>query len=468
MTRKLTIYTRIFSVVVLLISSALIVMAQNPVPFISQPLVPDAIAPSAPGGPGFTFTLAVSGTGFVPGSKVNWNGSPRTTAFVDHSRLIAFILSSDIARPSTASITVVSPAPGGGTSNAVFLPIHDPSSTLAFRRTDYFVGGNPQFAATADFNRDGKLGLSGCQLRLRLGFGPAWETEMGHFRARTITPPVAMLRYRSLGISTGTGNSMSPCPTGRVRWLCCWGAGTAHSNLRLATRSAVLAIHGITADFNGDGKLDLAIVTWVRVFPSCWVTGMVHSGRSVDYPVGSEPTQVAAGDFNRDGKLDLVISNCGSNTVSILLGNGDGTFRAHIDYSTGNNPGGVAVADLNGDGKLDLVVPNQGSGTVSVLLGNGDGTFRPHVDYPAPHSGKIEVADFNQDGKLDLVVAGGNSVDILLGNGDGTFQPASSFQAGTELWDAVPADFNGDGRLDIAIGNWDDGTVKVLLATAVH
>ena len=144
MTRKLTLHARVFSVVALLLSSTLIVMAQNPVPFLNQPLVPDAIAPA--GVPGFTFTLTVSGTGFVPASKVNWNGSPRTTAFVNVSRLIAFILSSDIARPSTASITVVSPEPGGGTSNAVFLLVHDPSSTLAFDRTDYSAGANPQYA----------------------------------------------------------------------------------------------------------------------------------------------------------------------------------------------------------------------------------------------------------------------------------------------------------------------------------
>jgi hypothetical protein len=103
------------------------------------------------------------------------------------------------------------------------------------------------------------------------------------------------------------------------------------------------------------------------------------------------------------------------------------------------------------------------SAGVAVLLGNGDGTFRPHVDYPA-NAGKVEVADFNQDGKLDLIGVGAQEVDILLGNGEGTFQPVVSFPTGNRPWSALPADFNGDGRLDIATGNFDDGTVSVLLA----
>ena len=124
------------------------------------------------------------------------------------------------------------------------------------------------------------------------------------------------------------------------------------------------------------------------------------------------------------------------------------------------------MADLNGDGKLDLAIGNQGSGTASILLGNGDGTFRTHVDYLAPDSGGAGVADFNQDGKLDLILAG-NVIDILLGNGDGTFQAPLFFTTGSRPWGSLTADFNGDGRLDIANGNWNDGTVSVLLAQPV-
>ena len=143
--------TRVFSVVALALSPILIVMAQNPVPFINQPLVPDAIAP---GVPGVTFTLTVNGTGFVPRIDRKLERQPANHGFCE--QLAAHCLHSVLRHrpPSTASITVVSPEPGGGTSNAVFLPINDPSSTLSFGRPVYYVGGSPQLIATADFNRD--------------------------------------------------------------------------------------------------------------------------------------------------------------------------------------------------------------------------------------------------------------------------------------------------------------------------
>ena len=90
-----------------------------------------------------------------------------------------------------------------------------------------------------------------------------------------------------------------------------------------------------------------------------------------------------------------------TNTVSVLLGNGDGTFQAHVEYPTGRWPESVVVGDFRGDGKLDLVVSNSGDNNLSVLLGNGDGTFQPAVNYSVG-PGSVAVGDFNRDGKLDL------------------------------------------------------------------
>ncbi len=108
-------------------------------------------------------------------------------------------------------------------------------------------------------------------------------------------------------------------------------------------------------------------------------------GSAVNYNVGSGPYSVAVGDFNGDGKPDLAIANSGSNTVSILLGNGNGTFKAAANYCVGSLPESVAVGDFNGDGKPDLAVANYASGNVSILLGNGNGTFKAAVNLHRGH-----------------------------------------------------------------------------------
>ena len=98
---------------------------------------------------------------------------------------------------------------------------------------------------------------------------------------------------------------------------------------------------------------------------------------------GHYPMSVAVGDFNGDGKADLAVANCDSNNVSVLLGNGNGTFQAAVNYAAGTYPSSVAVGDFNGDGKADLAVANCASNNVSVLLGNGNGTFQAAVNYGA-------------------------------------------------------------------------------------
>ena len=127
---------------------------------------------------------------------------------------------------------------------------------------------------------------------------------------------------------------------------------------------------------------------------------------AVNYPVGANPQAVVTGDFNGDGRLDLAVANSASNTVSILRGNANGTFQAAQNFATGAVPRSLAVGDFNKDGKLDLVTANDGAYDVSVLSGNGDGTFRAPTSIGIGlRQLSVAVGDFNSDGKLDLAVA---------------------------------------------------------------
>jgi hypothetical protein len=460
--RILSASTLFIAVLTLLLALASTAIAQNPVPFVNQPLVPDA---TAPGGTGFTLT--VNGTGFVATSVVNWNGSPRTTTFVRSSQLTATILDSDITTASTASVTVVSPAPGGGVSNTVFFPINTPSTSIAFSTTDYTTGSYPLFAATADFRGDGNLDLAVANdsgsVSVMLGNGNGtFQTQVEYAAGSVPQTPIVgdYNRDGKLDLAVpARGNSVVGILLGN-------GNGTFQP--AVSYPGGCFETYGITADFNGDGNLDVLTVNQCGTVSILLGNGDGTFQDPVNYAVGVNATGAATGDFNGDGKLDLAVSNWSADTVSILLGNGDGTFQSAVDYPAGDDPGGVNIADINGDGILDLLVPNQGSSSVSVLLGKGDGTFAAQVEYPvAAGAVRAEVGDFNQDGKLDLaVVTYKPSLDILLGNGDGTFQPALSFPTANDPWNVVVADFNQDGRLDAAVSGFGIDAIAVMLQTS--
>jgi hypothetical protein len=156
----------------------------------------------------------------------------------------------------------------------------------------------------------------------------------------------------------------------------------------------------------------------------------------LSYDVGHSPEAVAVGDFNGDGTPDLAVANYGGTTVSVLLGNGHGTFQAAHNFAAGFGAVSLAVVDFNGDGSPDLAVAAPLDEVVSVLLGNGEGTFQParHVATGIVAQ-SVAVGDFNGDGRPDLAVVSGNffsgTVSVLLGNGDGSFQPALNFAAGS-------------------------------------
>jgi len=205
------------------------------------------------------------------------------------------------------------------------------------------------------------------------------------------------------------------------------------------------------------------VVASVAVAVPAWAAA--NFAPAVNYAVGTTPAGVAVADFNGDGKADLASPNVNSATVSVLLGNGDGTFGAANSYAAGDTTERIAVGDFNGDGKIDLGVDNIVLDAINVLLGNGDGSFAAPVAYPAGDSPRtVIVADFNGDGKADLATASSanSKIAVLLGNGDGTFQ-APLLAAANGVPNAVAAgDFDGDGKIDLASSDGAGG-VDVLL-----
>ena len=439
--------------------------AQAPVPFINLPLVPDATAPG-----GAQFTLTVNGTGFVSNSVVNWNGGALATQFVSGSQLTAIVPAADIATASTAWVTVVNPAPGGGTSNVGFFTVTaNAGSSVGFGlASSPSFGQSPHSVAVGDFNGDGKLDLAVAMgdgtVSILLGDGT------GHFTL------ASSLAYGGGGLAVadfnGDGKPDPAVLNGKTVSILL-GDGTGHFTLASSPATGSDPYSVAVGDFNGDGKLDLAIANYGSNTVSILLGDGTGNFTLASSPVvDGGPVSVAVGDFNGDGKLDLATANVVSNTVSILLGDGTGNFTLASSPAVGNFPWSVVAGDFNEDGKLDLAIVNNdggpgGKGTVSILLGDGMGNF---TLCSTPTAGSFPYAlvegDFNGDGKLDLAVpnSGDNTVSILLGDGTGNFTLVSAPAVGAYPFDVAAGDFNGDGKLDLATADIYGYAVSILLS----
>jgi hypothetical protein len=433
------------------------------VPQISS-LAPVSVAPGAS-----AFTLTVNGANFVRGATVMWNGSARVTTLVSSTQLTAKILATDVATAGTANVQVMNGISGQPLSNVVYYPIVVPITQVGFAQTNTLsVNGDPFVMTTADMNHDGILDLVLCrELSAKV------SVLLGQGGGKFGTPNDYLIQGHCvslvLGDFNGDGN-LDVAASNAFQLNVLLGKGDGTLTQPVTYNSGGHDPQGlVTGDFNQDGKLDLAAANFdVNTISVLLGNGDGTFQAHVDYAVDASPMGLTTDDFNRDGILDLAVANKTSNEVEILLGVGDGTFGTPAPFPAGTNAACLAAADFNGDGKLDLAVSDLNPITypVSILLGNGDGTFQTRKGFPAGGTGTPQVADLNGDGILDIVMVNQTGPLVLLGKGDGSFQKAMAFS--TISANAVTiADFNGDGRLDLAVGGYASGQVPILVQTTL-
>jgi FG-GAP-like repeat/Abnormal spindle-like microcephaly-assoc'd, ASPM-SPD-2-Hydin len=431
--------------------------AQIPIPLINQPMVPASVAPGSG-----AFTLTVNGTGFTTNSVVYWNGSLRPTAVVSSSTVQAQIGTGDIAKPGFGWVTVGNLGAVEVQSNVIYFPIRTSAEGVGFLTRNIQNVVNPGPIAVGDFNNDGLLDFA-------VGGGTTGNVQVflgkgnGTFQL-PITTVSAGVYAMVAGDFNGDGKLDLAVANkyGRygTRLNVFLGQGNGKfTKLKGAVFSSQLG-RLLTADFNGDGKLDLYIDGQGTRRESEFGILFGHGDGTFDNPflVGPLPRGgyggPAFGDFNRDGNLDLAVAGTnyyGKSVVEVFL-SGSGLFDKPVTYLIPFGGESLAAADLNGDGKLDLITDG-----VSVLLGNGDGTFRKAGGIASGGTGSVNLGDFNGDGKLD-VMAG---LSLLLGSGDGKFQKPLTFAGMGSGSPASMSAFDANGNLDVLAIDALNGAVSI-------
>jgi hypothetical protein len=332
-------------------------------------------------------------------------------------------------------------------------------------------GYNPVAYApiVADFNGDGNndlalftgsYGSSGVAILFGNG--------SGGFSSSTTYPEVPQMDAIAVGDFNGDGKlDVAVGDTYNNLIAVAIGDGKGHFSAPTEEYDVSYPVAMASAVFGHNGKADLAVLSWpdwkVQIFRGNG-SGLFENGQHI--PITAIfPSWIYVGDFNGDGSPDIAVTSQGDyqdeGAVSILIGNGDGTFQAAVPYGTGYYLRSAVFGDFNGDGILDFALPRYDNQDFIVFLGNGDGTFTEGKTYPLPAADLTAAAgDFNGDENLDLAFSeSNNETQLWLGNGDGTFTPGQSFAGGDVL---AAGDFNGDGNIDLLAPN-AEGLVQILL-----
>ncbi len=422
------------------------------------------------GKPDFVFANSSASTinvflgGQVSGLTVSSVHPGRFTAGAAGSYQVTIANPGYVSTSQTVTVTDVLPA--GLTATAISGSGWSCTlSPLTCTRSDALSTGNSYAPITVSVNVS--AGVSPSTINNQVSVTYAGVTNNAVDPTAIVLPTTTSLSESTSQAALGTTVTFTATVTGGISGSVIFVDGgnvlgsavLSGTKATLSTRLLPAGVHSLKATYSGDsthapsgsGALSLT------------VSAGLASGLSTAtaYATGAGPQAVVTGDFNGDGKTDLVTANSTANTISVLLGNGDGTFRAKVDYSVGMQPVSLAVGDFNGDGKTDIAVANQNAKTLSILLGNGDGTFQAATgistgtDVPM----SVSVVDWNLDGKADLLVVssytatGSGNVFVFYGNGDGTFTRSATNLAGNANV-AIVGDFNGDGKPDLVVATY--------------
>jgi RHS repeat-associated protein len=372
-------------------------------------------------------------------------------------------------------------------NQSVSVLFNNGDGTLA-SNIDYALPSNPSSVAVGDLNGDGladiitsnfdsfnsNRGKESSSVSVLLNNGDGTLAEAINYVVGSGPNFLTLEDFNGdsfVDVLTGNSNSNSYDRTSSISVLLGNGDGSLQATRAESAHVSVsvgeFPVAVELVDLNLDSVLDLVTANQVSDTLSVALgNGDGSFSATLDYPVEDLPSDLTSADFNGDGNPDVVVVDFLNDRASILLGNGDGSLSNKTDYTTGARPTAVITFDVNGDGNNDLITANSFANSVSILFGNGDGTFASPTNI-AVDSRPVDVSqgDVNGDGVIDLVTANANSnsVSVLLGNGSGSFASRTNFVLESSPRSITIADVDGDGIVDLVTANSFDNSVSVLL-----